>query len=164
MITNNADPFLEEAVQFAIAHPPCLVVVNTVQALHKATEHLKAHGTVYALSGGVPSKERYRMILDWNSFPENTEVEEGRRFIVITRGIVMAAGFTLQRYAHIASSCYLTDYMERQVRGRFTFCKYVPTEHLIHRPPVQGQLQLVPNLMPAERGWTPKRKRISEED
>lgn len=135
MVINNADPFLAEALQFAIAHPPCLIVVNTVQALQKAAEHLKAHGTVYALSGAVPSKERYRMILDWNGFSDNTEVEEGRRFIVITRSIIVSGGFRLNRYAHITSSCYLTEYAERQVKGRFAFCKYFPTEHLIHRSP-----------------------------
>lgn len=139
MIVSNADPFLEEAVKFAIAHPPCLIVVNTVLALHKVAERLKAHGTVYAISGAVSSRERYRMILDWNGFPESGD-EEGHRFIVITRGIIMAAGFTLQRYAHIATTCYMTDYAERQARGRFAFAKYVPTEHLIHTLPQQGRL------------------------
>lgn len=108
----DMDPYFVEAMKFARAHKPCVVVVESMAALEMAHDHLSTYGSTYLALASLPEtsiKEALR------SFDRDSKRES---WLIITKPVA-THGWRLSRTGvSVAASCLLDQRETEQVMGR----------------------------------------------
>lgn len=107
----SLNPHLSEALDFAQKYGPCMVVVDTIEAMNKAVETLAPHGFVYSMSASLSPSERRDLL-------EKFENNPALSYLVVTKQLAALGGWKIDRTVSVAATGSLVPQMWAQIRGR----------------------------------------------